>query len=425
MARSDAKPSWLDPSISIEGNTDSLQNNQLIYGEDPATHMVKKRLRNDVAVNAVADAQVLTARVVHVPPAGEGPTQSWFSTVWPFSLPQGPQIGKHPYVHVQVVSDNRDSFLQNRAPDSNESKSGIFYRIVSNPSGFEIGHGSEVEIVLKNPRMQYSTNPNIPSGTIVSVTSQLPQNLNGVNGNCNPRRPEGDGSQTVEDSCNVPRRGPKSRNFISLPAPPPTSQIVYPTNPVSVVGADQAIAANGTQILSKDDFFRKFVTSGIGARNTGLAGASTNHAGVDLKAPLGAPFYAALDGEVVRVRLQGSPSTKVGFGWYVVIRHDDYVTSYGGPFYTLYAHMNRPIVRKGNKVSKGQQIGTSGNTGKSTGPHLHFEVWYDPRGNNKLGVKGEVIDSLEPISQFLFGPGFAIKGTTGANPGSASGGVNV
>ena len=312
-----------------------------------------------------------------------------------------------------------------RPPDSNDSLSGQFYRLVSNPSGFEIGHGSEVKIVLNNPRMQFGSNPNIPVGTIVEVVGMSSQNLNGVQGNCNPRKPTGDGSKTVKESCKTVSRGPKNRNFISLPTPPSTAQIVYPTNPVSVESANQAKDANGADVLSQGDFFKKFVTSGIGARNTGLAGASTNHGGVDFAAPLGTPFYASLAGKVVRVRLQGSPSTKVGFGWYVVLRHDDFVTSYGGPLYTLYAHMNKPVVRVGNKVSQGQQLGTSGNTGKSTGPHLHFEVWYDPRGNNKLGVKGQVIDSLEPISQFLYGPGFAIKGTTGASPGGAYGGENV
>ena len=424
MAKSDAKKDWLNPSISIESNTDNLINDALVYGEDSATHMVRKSLMRQVGVRPVDHDQSIAARVVHVPPVSEG-NKSYFSKIWPYSIPSTPELGKYPYVHVRIVKDSRDAFLLARPPDSNDSPSGKLYRLVSNPSGFEIGHGSEVKVVLSNPRMQFSTNPNIPVGTIVEVVSAMPQNLNGVQGNCNPRKPKSDGSKTVEEACKTVSRGPKSRNFISLPPPPVTAQIVYPTNPVAVGRANQAKAPDGTDILSPDEFMKKFVTSGIGARNTGLAGASTNHAGVDFRAPLGTPFYAALDGEVVRVRLQGSPSTKVGFGWYVVVRHDDYVTSYGGPFYTLYAHMNKPVVRVKNKVSQGQILGTSGNTGKSTGPHLHFEVWYDPKGNNKLGVKGQVIDSLEPISQFLFGPGFAIKGTTGSNAGGAYGGQSV
>ncbi len=427
MAKSDAKADWLDPSISISANTDAYHNEQLVYGQDPASHLVKKVLRTSVGVNTTAGDQVLKARVVHVPSIGSPNSESWFGLVWPWATTTEPTIGKHPVVKVQVVSDNRDAFLQVRPPSSNSDASGNFYRTVSNPSGLEIGHGSEVDIVLRNPRMGFSTNPNIPAGTIISVNQLKPQDLNGKNGNCNPRAPGSNGSRTVSGSCNAsgtpsPRQGPRSRNFISLPPPAATAQIVYPTNPVSVNNADQAPTPSIQSGYTSDSFFTKFATSGIGPRRTGLAGASTNHAGVDLVAPKGANIYASLPGKVVRRRLQGAPSTKVGYGWYVVIEHTDFVTPYGGPFYTLYAHLGPPLVRVGDPVSQKQKIGTSQNTGRSTGPHLHFEVLYDPRGNSKIGVKGEVIDSLEPISQFLFGPGFAIKGTTGNNPGGAYGG---
>lgn len=85
------------------------------------------------------------------------------------------------------------------------------------------------------------------------------------------------------------------------------------------------------------------------------------HTGLDIAAPRGTLVLAALDGEVVSARRAG------GYGITVVIRHDS-------EFTTLYAHLHRALVKKGDKVRKGQAIALCGNTGKSTGPHLHFEV---------------------------------------------------
>ncbi len=78
MAKSDAKIDWLDPSISIDANTDAYQNEQLIYGQDPASHMAKKVLQASIAVNTTRGDQVLKARVVHVPPLDSNESQPWF-----------------------------------------------------------------------------------------------------------------------------------------------------------------------------------------------------------------------------------------------------------------------------------------------------------------------------------------------------------
>ena len=89
---------------------------------------------------------------------------------------------------------------------------------------------------------------------------------------------------------------------------------------------------------------------------------SSFHEGLDLRAPLGTPIVAAQGGTVIyagsRIR---------GYGRMVVISHLNGVT-------TIYAHQSRIFVRKGQRVKQGQRIGLSGNTGHSTGPHLHFEV---------------------------------------------------
>ena len=94
------------------------------------------------------------------------------------------------------------------------------------------------------------------------------------------------------------------------------------------------------------------------------------HTGVDLSAAEGTPVLAAADGVV---RLAKSHSS---YGNYVRILHSD-----GDE--TIYAHMQYLFVRQGQRVSAGRQIGTAGQTGNATGPHLHFEllhegVRYDP-----------------------------------------------
>ncbi len=113
------------------------------------------------------------------------------------------------------------------------------------------------------------------------------------------------------------------------------------------------------------------VTSGYGARNTGIAGASTNHKGVDLKASTGANIYASDTGKVVTSAYSSS------YGNYVVIDH-------GNGFTTLYAHMSKRLVNVGDKVTKGQKIGLAGATGIVNGPHLHFEIWKNGNRVNPL-----------------------------------------
>ena len=99
------------------------------------------------------------------------------------------------------------------------------------------------------------------------------------------------------------------------------------------------------------------VTSGFGARWGRL------HAGVDIGAPTGTPIWATKDGTVIFSGVQS------GYGNVVIVSH-------GGGLTTLYAHQSRVAASDGQQVSQGDTIGYVGNTGRSTGPHLHFETRY-------------------------------------------------
>ncbi|MBC8288669.1 MAG: M23 family metallopeptidase [Nitrospinae bacterium] len=98
------------------------------------------------------------------------------------------------------------------------------------------------------------------------------------------------------------------------------------------------------------------LTSRFGIRN------GSKHEGIDIAGPKGTPVHAAAGGEVV---FSGWGPT--GYGKMVIIKHPHHLT-------TLYAHNSKLIVKKGSRVKQGQKISLMGSTGRSTGPHLHFEV---------------------------------------------------
>ena len=102
-------------------------------------------------------------------------------------------------------------------------------------------------------------------------------------------------------------------------------------------------------------------SSNFGARSAPTKGASTNHKGIDWAVPIGTAVVASNAGVVTKAGW-GS-----GYGYVVYIRHAD-----GRE--TRYAHLSKVLVKAGQTVSQGQRIALSGNSGRSTGPHLHFEI---------------------------------------------------
>ncbi len=113
------------------------------------------------------------------------------------------------------------------------------------------------------------------------------------------------------------------------------------------------------------------VSSGYGVRRHPVLGGRRKHNGVDLAAPTGTPVYATADGLVSRANWFSS------YGKYISIEH-------GGQIQTRFAHLSRIAVRNGQSVKKGDLIGFVGSTGRSTGPHLHYEVRVSGRPVNPL-----------------------------------------
>ncbi len=111
------------------------------------------------------------------------------------------------------------------------------------------------------------------------------------------------------------------------------------------------------------------ISSGFGYRSDPFSGRGAMHSGLDFRGPIGAPIYAAADGTVSFVGNKG------GYGKVVEITH-------GNGLMTRYAHMSRFAATVGRKVAAGSVIGAIGNTGRSTGPHLHFEVRLNNRAMN-------------------------------------------
>ena len=123
---------------------------------------------------------------------------------------------------------------------------------------------------------------------------------------------------------------------------------------VPYIGADGFCSPIGSGWQSR-------VTSEFGYRKDPFTGETRGHTGMDLSVPTGTPVRAALSGTVTVSQYNSS------YGYYVVVDH-------GNGLSTLYAHNSKLLVRVGQTVEAGDVVSLSGSTGRSTGPHLHFEV---------------------------------------------------
>lgn len=153
----------------------------------------------------------------------------------------------------------------------------------------------------------------------------------------------------------------------AIPEAPPMTAVAEPAGPVTRLIAFEA------PVRGHD------INSTFGPRR--LSGqAVRNHEGVDIAAPRGTGVYVAAEGSVLRTGYDPA-----GYGRFVEIRHPNGMT-------TLYGHLSRLDVASGEAVEAGTRIGLVGSTGRSTGPHLHFEVRRGDRQVNPVKVMGRAFE---------------------------------
>ena len=136
--------------------------------------------------------------------------------------------------------------------------------------------------------------------------------------------------------------------------------------PMGRFGEADELAAAVAFLASPLEFSR--VTSGFSMRLHPISGMWKQHKGIDFAAPVGTPIRAVGDGVIDFAGTQG------GYGNVLVVQH-------GSVYSTAYAHLSRmaPGIRRGSRVVQGEVIGYVGTTGRSTGPHLHYEVMRNDR----------------------------------------------
>lgn len=127
------------------------------------------------------------------------------------------------------------------------------------------------------------------------------------------------------------------------------------------VASTTVTRTTGVAIPSRAPLAIGSTSSGYGLRTHPVLGGTRAHKGIDLAAPTGTPVYATADGVIGKAEWFSS------YGLFVAIDH-------GADLETRYAHMSRLAVAAGERVKKGDVIGYVGSTGRSTGPHLHYEV---------------------------------------------------
>jgi len=130
------------------------------------------------------------------------------------------------------------------------------------------------------------------------------------------------------------------------------------------------------------------LSSGFGDRIDPFTSQPSFHPGVDIVTELGTPVVSAAKGKVTKINLN---SDKSGYGNYIEITHPNKIS-------TLYGHLSEILVKENQVLQKGEIIGLVGDTGRSTGPHLHFEVQIDGKAVDPMAIISPIAMKPNPIS---------------------------
>lgn len=177
---------------------------------------------------------------------------------------------------------------------------------------------------------------------------------------------EGDSLEKIAASFQVPLADILDANDLQSALIKPGQELFIPGGEISEYAYRRAM---GTLFLYPAD---GRLTSGFGYRIDPFTGIRRMHYGIDLSGDVGTPVKATMEG---RVAVTGNQPR--GYGKYVVIKH-----RYG--FQSLYGHLDSIEVRRGQHIAQGQRLGRMGNSGRSTGPHLHFAIYKNNAPVNPL-----------------------------------------
>lgn len=204
-------------------------------------------------------------------------------------------------------------------------------------------------------------------------------------------------SRSRQRTVRVRMNGQEATTRTGRPQPPSSTPLTVPVTSLNagskasfrlesafaVTPRPSAAQGNGDRSLLFPVLGEAFASSGFGWRLHPVLGTWRMHAGRDFAAPEGAPVVAALSGSVLSSGLAG------GYGIAVELEHANPRRR------TLYGHLSEIYVRPGQRVRQGEVIGRVGNTGLSTGPHLHFELRRS-NGRGWIAVDPTDLDGLSP-----------------------------
>lgn len=218
--------------------------------------------------------------------------------------------------------------------------------------------GQEVTIVETNPQIQIVVKQYLIEDVESSFTTEITYDETRLKGD----------NQTIREGENglnrVSRELELTNGIITNTTTKGIEELKPAISKIMVYG-DKIVPNVGTRNWGWPTNQGYTISSTYGWRVDPIDGSRSLHTGLDIAGTgLGSPVYAADNGTVIK-----SEFNNAGYGNYIVINHNN-------GYYTSYAHMNQRVSDIGDTVAKGQIIGYVGSTGRSTGPHLHFEAWY-------------------------------------------------
>lgn len=259
---------------------------------------------------------------------------------------------------ISIFEDARDKKLASYNVKDAECESNFTVNVAATPAYFtaeNLSRADDIETALSNLdvmtiattdktyTVKYETSVKKDSSKYAGYQSVLKKGSNGT-------------SRTTKQTTYL--------NGVAVSEPIVKNEVIKdPVNEIIVVGTKNVYVTSAPQNASSSGF--KWPLSTVGVLTSTYGEVRNNgtkiHGALDIAVPQGTSVIAVKGGTVVEAAYES------GYGNYVVIDH-------GNGLKTLYAHNKRIVVSKGQKVTAGQLIALSGNTGRSTGPHLHFEV---------------------------------------------------